>query len=501
MHRFPGVLEWSWPWLGAAWTVHILSFLLVGYHCLSRRREAASALLWIFAAWAFPFLGPLFYLAFGVDRVPYKGFQKQVKDRQLLAERQAREDEALPLAYWRTVHRAAVDEPPAGIGRDLNRALNAILPEHPLLGGNAVTPLVNGDETYARLRQAIGEAVHSVHLQCFMIRDDEIGREFLALLLEKARQGVVVRLLYDRFGSTHAVLRGLFRRAPSVPSFRSAGWTQANPFKRQFQINLRNHRKIAVIDARRAFCGGINLHVENIERAGRPAIRDYHFELRGPIVQELQYTFMSDWYFMTGEEPRELLQKSYFPHIDPAGSCLVRLVNSGPASDHDVMAESFFQAITSAQREILAATPYFVPTPDLLHAVCAAARRGVHVKLIVPARNNHPYAGLAGQALYEDLLSAGVRVFERRPPFMHAKALIVDDRFSMVGTANLDVRSLRLNYETNLAVCDERFINRLKRIVLEDLALSDEIGLEAWRRRPVARRLKENFCHLLTPVL
>ena len=165
------------------------------------------------------------------------------------------------------------------------------------------------------------------------------------------------------------------------------------------------------------------------------------------------------------------------------------------------MTDVFFAAIVAARRRLLAVTPYLVPTPDIVRAFRSAGLRGVDVRLVVPQKSNHLYAGMAGRALYDELLSAGVRIFERRPPFTHAKALIVDDELAVVGTANLDVRSLRLNYELNLAVYDETFINTLKRIVLDDIALSDEVILAAWRRRPPARRLAENFCSLLTPML
>jgi cardiolipin synthase len=165
------------------------------------------------------------------------------------------------------------------------------------------------------------------------------------------------------------------------------------------------------------------------------------------------------------------------------------------------MTDTFFAAIGAAQRELLAVTPYLVPTPDILRAFRVAALRGVDVRLILPQKSNHVYAGMAGRALYDDLLAAGVRIYERPPPFLHAKALIVDNALAIVGTANLDVRSLRLNYETNIAVFDEAFVGELKRIVLEDLAASRELELARWRQRPAVQRALENACSLLTPIL
>jgi cardiolipin synthase len=482
--------------------MHVLSFALVCVHCLRNRREATSALLWIFLAWSFPVVGPMSYLYIGIDRAPTKAFKKRITDEKLLAERKAREDEALPLAYWRSVHDAVENEPDADFARELNGAMNTILPDYPLLGGNSITPLVTGDEAFPAMFEAIANAQHHVHLQSFIIQNDETGRRLMDLLETRARAGVIVRLMYDRFGSTQAVLTGLFRKFRHVPNLNIAGWTQANPLKRQFQINLRNHRKILVVDGRQTFCGGINLSSDNASsHAGQPPIRDYHFAILGPIAQELQYTFMRDWYFMTDESPENLLTGVYFPHIEPVGKAMVRLVNSSPASETECIADVLFMSIVAARNQILAVTPYFVPPSDILRALRSAALRGVDVRLVVPRKNNHVYAGLAGRALYEELLTAGVRIFERPLPFMHAKALIVDSEFALVGTANLDTRSLRLNYETNLAVYDETFVNELKHLVLEDIGMSVELHLAGWRRRPAYKRMVENFCSLMTPVL
>jgi cardiolipin synthase len=481
--------------------MHIGASLLVMSHCLKTRKEASSALLWMFLSWMLPVIGPLMYLSFGVNRVHDKGFRKHVADQKLLAMRRAREDDCLPLAYWRSVHEAVRGEPDSEFDRQLNRAMNSLIPDHPMLGGNEISTLVDGAETYPRMLDAIRHAKHHVHLQSFIIANDTVGRQFMDLLKEKAEAGVLVRVMFDRFGSTRAFLSGFFRPYERIRNMRIVGWTQANILKRQFQLNLRNHRKVLVIDGQHAFCGGINLCKDNIAEDERQSIRDYHFEIRGPMVQELQYTFMRDWYFMTEEDPESLLQEVYYPRIQPSGKSMMRLVNSGPTSEMARIADVFFMCITAADKQVLIATPYFVPTPDIVRAMRTAALRGVDVKLVVPQKNNHVYAGLAGCALYEELMEAGVRIFERRPPFTHAKALIVDDTYAVVGTANLDVRSLRLNYETNIAVSSDEFVEELKCIVLDDIALSDEIRLNVWRNRSASRQLAENFCSLLTPIL
>lgn len=489
-------------WLFVEFLLHLAIFLMVTFHCLKSRREPTSALLWMFLAWAFPVIGPLLFIFFGVNRAQRKGWHKHLADSNLRAARQAREDAALPMAYWQAVHQSLAAEPEEPVARELNNVANAILPDYPLLGGNAIEPLVDGDQTYPRMRAAIARARHHIHFQTFIIGNDEIGRGFLDLLAGRAAAGVAVRVLFDRFGSTHAVLHRLFRRYRGVPNMQIAAWTQVNALKRQFQFNLRNHRKIMIVDGREAFMGGINLHAENVTRNSRAPIRDYHFQLAGPIIQELQYSFVRDWYFMTDEDPERLLRQDHFPQLDPAGKSLIRLVSSGPTpEENETAANVFFECLSAARRQLFAVTPYFVPNTAILHAFRSAAMRGVDVRLLVPRLNNHFYAGLASKAFYEELLEAGVRIFQRRPPFMHAKALIVDDQAAMVGSANLDVRSLRLNYETNLLVFDPGFANRLKRVILEDIAAADEISLTRWRARPTSQRLLENFCHLLAPIL
>ena len=478
--------------------LHLTAFILITLHSLRRRRNATSTILWIFLAWSFPIFGPLLYLTFGIDRVADRGFQKFLTEEHLLRSRKETQETA-PRAYW---HNLLPGAPAKNeFQSELNRALNTLLPDHPARSGNAITPLITGDEAYPKMLKAIRGAKKHIHLQSFIIGNDSTGREFINVLAAKADEGVDIRLLYDRFGSTRAHLCGLFRKYRKTPNFQIAGWTQANFFKRQFQVNLRNHRKALIIDGTHAFFGGINLHDENTSNHRSGPIRDYHFDLTGPLVQELQYSFLRDWYFITEENPEALLSGSHFPRIDPAGNITARLINSGPSTERDVAIETFFTSITLAKKQILAITPYFVPPADVLRALQSAALRGLDVRLIVPQKNNHFYTGLASRALYEELLIAGVKIYERRPPFMHAKALVIDGEFALVGTANIDERSLNLNYESSVAIYSEPFADSMKNIIHEDIALSDEVHLAQWQQRPAHRRLLENLAALMSPVL
>lgn len=492
----------SQPWLILLYALHLTVVVLIFCHLIQRRREATSSWFWLMLVWLAPVLGACLYLMFGITRIPAKIWRKAPVQQPGKGNTVPIPVETpLPLSYWRALDRAGVAEPATPWAGDLNRALNGILPDLPLVGGNRIVPLVTGDEAFPRMVEAIRSARHHIHLQSFIIGGDAVGRMFMEALARKAREGVQVRILYDRFGSTPAVLSRFFKRYSKTPNLQIADWSMANPLKRQVQFNLRNHRKTLVVDGETAFMGGINLQEDHITAPHQFPIRDYHFELRGPVVLELQYTFLQDWYCMTDEDPDILMQDAHFPPIPVAGPAQARVINSGPTHPWETGIDSVFALITAARRQLLIVTPYFVPTTDVFRAIRLAALRGVDTRLIVPAVSNHFFAQWAGRALYEELMSAGVRIYERRAPFIHAKALVADDAAAMVGTTNLDVRSLRVNYESNLVVFGETFINALKQIVLEDLALSDEIRLDDWRKRPRSRRWMENFWNLFAPQL
>ncbi len=492
-------------WIFSASLIHIMCVAFVMYYCLIRRRDGNSSLLWIFLTWSFPLFGFLLFLFFGLYRLPRKGWEKHCSDQRLLSARETRERSRTELFHWHSVHDSAVanlDLEAHPFAALFNRAIDAIDEFCPLLAGNRVSLLVDGDQAYPQMLEAISRARHHVHLQSFIIGNDEVGRQFLDALAERARHGVQVKVMYDNLGCTKARWGRLFAGYRKIPNFRLLAWTQLNPFKLEFQVNLRNHRKILVVDGREAFVGGLNISRHNLAQAGQAPIRDYHFHVQGPAVQDLQYAFLRDWHYMAEDEPADLLTKAHFPELQPRGQAAVRVINSGPTADEmEAIANVFFNAITVARQSVLIVTPYFVPFRDILQALRGAAMRGVRVRIVVPSQNNHVYAGWAGRSLYEELLRAGVEVYERRPPFIHAKAMLVDGALALVGTANLDACSLRLDYETNIAVFDESLVRELQLVVEREIADSQRIELNEWLRRPTHNILMENFCGLLSPIL
>ncbi len=481
--------------------VHVVLFLAVAFHCLLRPRDPRSTLAWLFAVWVVPVPGAILYLLFGINRVKEKGWQKHESDQTFHSNRDLREQEASPLAFWRGLRNGLLAQPADAGAQELNHFLNRLAPSHPLLGGNVVHTLVDAREAYPDIFAAIRSARHHIHLQSYIIGADETGRELMDALAERAAAGVEVRVMYDEYGSAYASMHGFFRRYACHPRLHMVGFTQANLHKRQFQINLRNHRKILVVDGRVGYTGGMNFYDVYRPHGSTPPTHDYHFRIEGPAVLELQYSFLRDWYYMTDEAPETLLAPEHFPPSAAVGQTPVRLLNNGPTlTESDALLDALFAAISGARRQVLIVTPYFVPPPDIQRALRCAALRGVEIKVLVPSINNHAYVGFASRALYDGLLEAGVRIYEQPPPFLHAKALLVDDCIAFIGSANLDARSLRLNYENSLVVLDERFGSELKHIVLNDFALGHEIQLAHWRTRPLRERLTENFCSLLSPV-
>jgi len=380
----------SIPWPDAirlGTLIHVILFFAVALHCLINPRDPRSTIVWLFAVWGFPFFGALLYAAFGISRTPVKAWKKASSEQNFAAARSEREGETQPLAYWRSLLAAHIGQPDSA--QTFNRVLDRITPDHPLLGGNAVELLLDGTETYPALLEAIAQAKHHIHLLYYIIGCDALAHEILDACAERARAGIKVRILFDEFGSAKASLSRMFRRYRNVPNMRIVGFTQVNILKQRIQINLRNHRKIAVVDGVVSFTGGINLHDGHLPSNGKLAIRDYHFRIRGPLVNELQYTFLSDWYFMTDENPEELLSEAYFGCCTAVGNISARIVNSGPSSPGHSLEDLFFNALSEAQQKIVVVTPYLVLPPTLIQAMRMTAMRGVSVRLIVPANNNH----------------------------------------------------------------------------------------------------------------
>jgi len=456
---------------------------------LMRRKEPSATIAWILTLVLLPPVGVTLFLLFGRDRVRLPAKRKLEIDAVVRAQVAALREEP---AADRTSHLKLASP----FERSLFRVAQG-LSHLRATSGNKAEVLVEGDATYAAIGDAIDAARHHVHAQYYLIRNDATGRWFRDRLVAAARRGVTVRLLLDGFGC-FALGRG-WRRP-----LRDAGVLVADflPMRTVFlqPVNLRNHRKIVVVDGHTAFTGGFNVGDEY--RGQMPGVgtwRDVHLRIEGPAAAELQRIFFQDWAFATREP---ISPGDYFPREPAApGDATIAIVPSGPDTRAEAIHRLFFGAIVGAQREVLVTTPYFVPTESILVAMELAAMRGVDVKLILPSRSNHSVTFHAGRSFYAQLLEAGVDICEYQPGMVHAKTLVADSQVALIGSANMDMRSFRLNFEVHALVHDETTAARLHRAFEDNAAQSRSVPIHEWSARRWNLRMKEGASRLLSPLL
>jgi len=377
-------------------------------------------------------------------------------------------------------------------------ALEEEIAGSPLVTGNRVTLLKDGPSTFQAMFDAIGGARSHVDLETYIIEDDEVGRKFADALVEKQAMGVQVNLIYDSVGSLKTP-KAFFQR------LRDAGvkvleFNPINPLtaKVGWDVNQRDHRKLLVIDGRTAFIGGINIssvysggsfsHASARRPDGSQPWRDTHLQVDGPVVSEFQKLFLASWEKQKGESlsPRVAV-------VPPAsaGSEVVRAIGSSPDEPFSLIYATLISAIGSAETSVSLTNAYFVPDPQLLAALIAAAARGVDVRLILPGKTDSWLVFHAGRSYYSELLRGGVKLHERRGALLHAKTALVDGVWSTVGSTNLDWRSFLHNDEINAVVLGQGFGAQMRAMFDADLAASDPITLEKWERRSLGDRLKE----------
>ena len=460
---------------------------------LVRRKEPSSTFAWILVLVLLPPIGATLFLLFGRDRVRLPAKRK-------------RELDALVRGQLAATVSASVEEPAPASATAVERSLfrvGARLTHVAATVRNRVEVLVDGAGTYEALGAAIDGAKHHVHAEYYLIRDDATGAWFRDRLAAAARRGVSVRLLTDGFGCL-ALGRG-WRRTLRKAGARVGEFLPMRSVLLQ-PVNLRNHRKIVVVDGGTAFTGGFNVGDEykGGEMRAVGQWRDVHLRIEGPAAAQLQQVFFQDWAFATRET---IDPESYFPRSaagsssGDAGDATVAVVTSGPDTRSEAIHHLFFGAIVAAEREVLITTPYFVPTESLMVAMELAAMRGVRVRLLLPARSNHRVTFHAGRSFYAQLLEAGVEILEYEPGIVHAKTLVVDGRVALVGSANMDLRSFRLNFEVHALVHDATTAARLVSMFDRYAAESRRVDVTAWSSRAWTLRVREGAARLVSPLL
>lgn len=480
-------MGWFW-WL--AFAANYTAAALFVASVLRRRSEPISMLAWIFAILTLPVVGMVAYTLLGTARIRRRAGRRRRRVASLIdrarryAETRARQAE----------HDAEARLPDdiASVERLPRRLLNV-----PATFGNEVRVFEEANSTYYALEAAIRESRESLHLEYYIWQPDRAGIHFRDLVVQKAREGVECRVLLDAVGCW--ALGARFIRPMQDAGARVAFFLPINPLRRRWSINLRNHRKIAVLDGRTVFLGSQNIGDEYLGRRARLSPwRDAHLRIRGPAVLFAQQTFVEDWHFATGES---LLHDRYFPTAEPSGDSIVHIVATGPDQDGGVLEQVIFAAVSVAREIIRVATPYFVPGPELRMALKHACYRGVRVQLVLPTRHDAPPVLWAGRSFYAELAQAGVEIYEYDGGVLHSKIITVDDRWCMLGSANMDVRSFRLNFEITALIYDPAVAAELIASIERDRLRSRRITRqEAWTR-PLRQQLIEGAARLLSPLL
>ncbi len=492
MAYFCGVLVLG-DLLGNFWylIVAILSVLLsviASAHVVLYKRDSRAAVGWVGLIWLAPVIGAVLYSLLGINRIRRQAVEQR-SQHPVLGSGQ------FPTVAARSAEGAVLHVSVEHL-RPLAELVDRVAAA-PMVGGNAVTPLVDGDEAYPAMLAAIESASASVALSTYIFDNDHAGGMFLDALERAVQRGVTVRVLIDTVGARYSrpsIVRELRRRKVRVALFGRTLLPWRMPY-----MNLRNHRKILVVDGHIGFTGGINIREGCLlQRAPQHAVQDLHFRFDGPVVAHLVHTFAHDWVFTTHEQ---LSGDQWYPKLERAGSVVARGINDGPDEDFEKAKFVFLGALACAQRSVRILTPYFLPDAGLIGALDVAALRGVDVQIILPEENNLAVVQWASTAQLWQVLKRGCRVFYTPPPFDHSKLMLVDDGWALMGSTNWDPRSLRLNFEFGVECYDTELVRSLGALLDRKLERARPITGAEVDSRSIPVRLRDGIARLAAPYL
>ncbi|NKB89955.1 MAG: cardiolipin synthase [Acidobacteria bacterium] len=460
-------------------------------HALLSKREPRAALGWIAISLGLPLAGPLLYFVFGINRIRTRARRLTAEDPDRVKHR---EGIGAPDALAQRAETAFPPPPGSKLGSLVR--LSGLITEQPLRSGQRIEILRNGEEAFPAMLEAIAAASESVYLATYIFESNKSGRAFVEALSAAHARGVRTRVLLDGIGELYGWprVRRLLARA-GVPVQRFLPPRILPP---QFNINLRNHRKILVVDGTVAFTGGMNIGDRNLALDdGTRRTEDVHFRLEGPVAHDIESAFRADWEFVCGE---------VLPFTDiveeGTGAAHARAILDGPNEDVDKLEGILIGALGIARQRAVIVTPYFLPSREHLAALKSASLRGVEITIILPEKNNLPYVHWASRNILWELLHWDVRVIYQAPPFAHTKLFLVDDEYVQIGSANIDPRSLRLNFELSVEVYDRALAAEVWRYVeAECLADSREVSLTELDARPIWQQVRDAACWLASPYL
>lgn len=484
-------------WLIYVEIIYLIILILISLRIIYDSHSTSKALAYLLLIFFVPLFGVLFYFSFGINYRKRKMFSKKLKADDVYGDGLNQRLQMIHQEFKRT------DNLLMQQNHTLIRMLaNEHMGESPLLVENEAEILKNGENFFPKLLEDLKNAKHHIHLEYYIYENDEIGNEIAEVLVQKAREGVEVRFIYDDFGSRTI-------RKTIVRKLKAAG-VEAYPFNKIIWIalanrmNYRNHRKIVVIDGTIGYTGGINIsdRYDNRKKSDTGLFwRDTHLRMEGTGVYGLQHIFLCDWNFCSKQNLA--ISQEYFPIItsSPTKKIPVQIISSGPDSDLPSILYSVLQAIHHSKSEILITTPYYIPDESLQQAIIMAAMSGKTVKMLIPGKSDSKMVKWASESYFEELLKVGVEIYRYQKGFVHAKTFVTDSGVSSIGTCNLDHRSFDLNFEVNAVIYDKDFANEMKAMFYEDCEQATRLDYKRWNKRPKWRRLKNSFLRLLSPLL
>ncbi len=488
-----GIVDFTSYWSAILFVLNVIYFItafFISFSVILDNRNPAKTISWVIILFVLPFIGLILYLIFGQNYRKEKIYsRKGIEDFERIRSLSAVQD--IELNNGKIIYNDRVKGKIRIIRLLLNNS-KALLTHK-----NRLTILNNGRQTFNSIFSELRKAKYHIHLEYYIIDDDKLGNSLKDILIEKAREGVSVRLIYDDVGCWKlgkAFLKELKDAGVEYHPFMPVRF----PFLAN-RINYRNHRKIVVVDGRVGFVGGLNIadrYLYGNKKLG--PWRDTHLKIEGDAVNSLQVVFLIDWHFVSG---KTINDKKFFPKSRIASNQLVQITASGPDSDWASIMQAYFGAISTAKDYIYISNPYFIPNESILTALKTASLSGVDVRIILPGESDSFLTFYGTLSYVEELLEAGIRVFFYQKGFIHSKLIMVDDIFSSVGTANLDLRSFDDNFEVNALIYDETVCLDLKNAFFEDLTHSQEVLLEEYRKRKFSRKLTESIVRVFSPLL
>ncbi len=465
-----------------------LATVLSTIHILLSRREPSSAVAWAGLVWLLPLLGVTIYLLLGINRIQRRAesLRKNKKPFYTIPEVSPVQGAALQESLPETVQHLS------GLASFVDQIV-----DRPLLPGAHIEPLFDGDEAYPAMLEAIKNAKISISLATYIFDNDVWGQHFATALIDAVERGVEVRVLIDAAGLRYSFpsIRGTLRKGkvntkrflPSIfpPHLMTA--------------NLRNHRKIMVVDGSIGFTGGINIRAAHVI-SSKPKFptHDMHFRIQGPVVAHLQEIFFDDWVFSTGEELRG---EKWFPPLSAVGASAARGIPDGPDEDFNKLRWTILGALSYAKHRVVIVTPYFLPDSEMITSLCLAALRGIQIDIVMPGINNLPFISWASMSQLRNILKYGCNVWFTPDSFDHSKLMLVDSEWVLLGSANWDERSFRLNFEFNVECYDETLAKCLEAHVDRRLENAHFYTLDEYEKRSTLVQLRDGLMALFSPYL